>query len=219
MSIVTVIQESQIGVATEAAEHDLAAVSGEGEDTPYDDQENVVPALSEILGDGMARPEAAGGDIADMAQGAQGAAAQKVNALESVIVFSDARVILTDGTASQNEEATSMGCGGQAQVIGQHPAETAGSCTDIAPNAMGSEINTAGGDGNALEQPASGLRSNGAGAVDYNNADAEANFDARTCDICKLPNSPESLLLCDECNKGYHTYCLQPALPSVPPGQ
>ena len=56
----------------------------------------------------MARPEAGGGDIADMrqgAQGAQGAAAQDsgesdelsgialVNALEYASVFSDARVI------------------------------------------------------------------------------------------------------------------------------
>ena len=60
-----------MGGATEAAEHDQAAVSGAGEDTPYDDQENEVPAVADILGDGMARPEAAGGDIADMAQGGQ----------------------------------------------------------------------------------------------------------------------------------------------------
>ena len=77
-----------------------------------------------------------------------------VNALEYANVFSDVRVILTDGTVSQNGEATTMGCGSQGQVFGKHPAETAGSSTDIAPNATGSEIDTAGGDGNAFEQPA-----------------------------------------------------------------
>jgi hypothetical protein len=68
-----------------------------------------------------------------------------------------------------------------------------------------------------------GVRSNGARAVDYNyteaDADAESIFDARTCDSCKWPNASESFLLCDECNTGYHTYCLQPALSSVPQGQ
>ena len=67
----------------------------------------------------------------------------------------------------------------------QQWAETAGSGTDIAPNAMGNERNTVGDDGNALEQPASGARSNGARAADNNDADADAesNFDARTCHI------------------------------------
>jgi hypothetical protein len=76
-SIVKVNQEEQIGVASEAAVHNQAAVSDAGQDTPYDDQENEVPAVADILGDGMARPDAARGEIADMAQGAQGAAAQE----------------------------------------------------------------------------------------------------------------------------------------------
>jgi hypothetical protein len=48
---------------------------------------------------------------------------------------------------------------------------------------MGSESNV-GGDGNAFEQPASGVRANGARAVEYHyaaaDADDEFNFDART---------------------------------------
>jgi hypothetical protein len=55
-----------------------------------------------------------------LVQGAQGAAAQEsgesdelsgitqVNALAYEIVFPDARVILTDGTVSQNDESTTM---------------------------------------------------------------------------------------------------------------
>ena len=91
-----------------------------------------------------------GGDIAEMGQGAQGAAAEDTgdtdelseiahaNALESSFVSSDARVIFTDGTC-QNDEVSTMGCGGQAQV-GQHPTETAGSGTDIAPNTMATNV-------------------------------------------------------------------------------
>ena len=205
MSIVTITLDAQPGVAASAAAHDLAADTGAGEVTPYDDQENEVPAMIDTLGDGMPCPEA-GGVSADMVQGAQGAPAQQpeesdelseiaqLNEFEFGSVFPDARVIM-----------------------GQYPAETAGSCEDIASHAMVSE-STAGGAGNAPEQPASGMQSNGARAEANNDADDDPHFDARICDICKVPNSPESFLLCDECNRGYHTHCLQPALPSVPDG-
>jgi hypothetical protein len=86
----------------------------------------------------------------------------QVNVLESEVVFSDVRVIFADGSASRSDEASTMGCGGQDQVFGQHPAESG---TDIAPNAMGSDSNE-GGDGNAPEQSANGVRANGAGAVE-----------------------------------------------------
>ena len=143
MSIVTITLDAQPGVA--AAAHDLAADTGAGEVTPYDDQENEVPAMIDTLGDGMPCPEA-GGVSADMMQGVQGASAQhpevsvelseiaQINEFEFGSVFPDARVIM-----------------------GQYPAETAGSCEDIATHAMVSEI-TAGGAGNAPEQPASGMQ-------------------------------------------------------------
>ena len=131
--------------------------------------------------------------------------------LESGVAFSDVRVIFTDGVAGRSDEASTMGCGGQAQAIGQHPAETAGSGTDIAPNAMGSESNV-NGDGNAFEQ-----REQTGQEQLSTMMQLPMQMMNSTCDICKLPNAPESFLLCDECNKGYHTYCLQPALPSVPP--
>ena len=76
MSIVTITLDAQPGVAASAAAHDLAADTGAGEVTPYDDQENEVPAMIDTLGDGMPCPEA-GGVSADMVQGAQGAPAQQ----------------------------------------------------------------------------------------------------------------------------------------------
>ena len=124
----------------------------------------------------MARPKSAGvllpsdgfcwkgGDIVEVEQVAQGAEDQEsgdsealsalaqVNVLEPEVALSDARAIFTDGVAGRSDEASTMGCSGQDQAIGQHPAElvTTGSGTEIAPNTMGSESNV-GGDGNALK--------------------------------------------------------------------
>jgi len=218
--------------------HYMSIVTADQEEQIHDDLDNEVPEVDDILGDGMARPEAAGGFVHDIVEIDEGSEIAHSNALESAFVPSDASVI-TDATC-QNDEASTMGCGGHAQ-FGQHPAETAGSGTDIALNSTGNERNTLGGDGNAFEQPANGVPSPGVSAADNNDAeadadadaepepepepdadadaDADSHFDARTCDICKLPNASASFLLCDECNTGYHTYCLQPALPSVPEGQ
>jgi transposase InsO family protein len=38
------------------------------------------------------------------------------------------------------------------------------------------------------------------------------------CEICHLPNKPSKMLLCDRCNKGYHTFCLKPPLTAIPHG-
>ncbi|OON19836.1 PHD-finger [Opisthorchis viverrini] len=39
-----------------------------------------------------------------------------------------------------------------------------------------------------------------------------------TCEICTLADDEAHLLLCDHCDRGYHTYCLPVPLSSVPPG-
>ncbi|SPO25323.1 probable regulator Ustilago maydis 1 protein (Rum1) [Ustilago trichophora] len=39
------------------------------------------------------------------------------------------------------------------------------------------------------------------------------------CEICLRGEDGPSMLLCDECNRGYHMYCLQPALTSIPKSQ
>ncbi|OZJ04735.1 hypothetical protein BZG36_01808 [Bifiguratus adelaidae] len=36
------------------------------------------------------------------------------------------------------------------------------------------------------------------------------------CEICQGGQDDELILLCDECNRGYHIYCLTPALSSIP---
>ncbi|TKY85711.1 hypothetical protein EX895_005251 [Sporisorium graminicola] len=39
------------------------------------------------------------------------------------------------------------------------------------------------------------------------------------CEICLRGEDGLNMLLCDECNRGYHMYCLQPALTSIPKSQ
>ena len=38
------------------------------------------------------------------------------------------------------------------------------------------------------------------------------------CQLCHLGDNESSLLLCDGCDKGYHTYCFKPVLTDVPEG-
>ena len=39
------------------------------------------------------------------------------------------------------------------------------------------------------------------------------------CDVCKRDDNDESMLLCDNCDAGYHMQCLTPPLYVVPPGE
>jgi hypothetical protein len=36
--------------------------------------------------------------------------------------------------------------------------------------------------------------------------------------VCRRKGDPENMLLCDNCNKGHHAYCLKPALDVIPKG-
>lgn len=36
--------------------------------------------------------------------------------------------------------------------------------------------------------------------------------------ICRRKNDPEQTLLCDECNKAWHMFCLKPKLTEIPQG-
>ncbi|BHF74206.1 PHD and RING finger domain-containing protein 1 [Sparganum proliferum] len=42
--------------------------------------------------------------------------------------------------------------------------------------------------------------------------------DTTACEICHSQEDEENLLLCDGCDRGYHTYCLRPPLSSIPEG-
>jgi hypothetical protein len=44
------------------------------------------------------------------------------------------------------------------------------------------------------------------------------NTDDVVCEVCSTNENGAELLLCDVCNSGYHTYCLQPPLSEVPEG-
>ena len=38
------------------------------------------------------------------------------------------------------------------------------------------------------------------------------------CEVCKSKDDEDSMLLCDGCDKGYHTYCVNPPIEVVPEG-
>uniref|UniRef100_A0A8D8PWH5 Bromodomain adjacent to zinc finger domain protein 1A n=1 Tax=Cacopsylla melanoneura TaxID=428564 RepID=A0A8D8PWH5_9HEMI len=38
------------------------------------------------------------------------------------------------------------------------------------------------------------------------------------CKLCKTRSDPEQMLLCDSCDKGFHTFCLTPKLKKIPEG-
>lgn len=42
---------------------------------------------------------------------------------------------------------------------------------------------------------------------------------SQMCEICMRGDDGLSMLLCDECNRGYHMYCLDPPLTSIPKSQ
>ena len=38
------------------------------------------------------------------------------------------------------------------------------------------------------------------------------------CEVCQLISDAHVMILCDSCNRGWHTYCLSPPLKKVPKG-
>ena len=43
-------------------------------------------------------------------------------------------------------------------------------------------------------------------------------FRQQNCQFCTSGDHEEKLLLCDGCDKGYHTYCFKPAMDTIPDG-
>jgi hypothetical protein len=39
------------------------------------------------------------------------------------------------------------------------------------------------------------------------------------CEKCKGGHLEERMIICDRCDKGWHTFCLSPPLESVPEGE
>ncbi|KAK6926042.1 SET domain [Dillenia turbinata] len=49
-------------------------------------------------------------------------------------------------------------------------------------------------------------------------AERELDYKDTTCEECGSGDSPAELLLCDNCDRGFHLFCLRPILVSVPNG-
>ena len=43
--------------------------------------------------------------------------------------------------------------------------------------------------------------------------------DSVACEVCQRADGEDTMLLCDQCNKGYHMECMVPALTEVPTGE
>ena len=50
---------------------------------------------------------------------------------------------------------------------------------------------------------------------EYDAANARPDADHR-CEVCRRIDSPDTMLLCDGCNLGYHLECLTPPMSEVP---
>ena len=53
---------------------------------------------------------------------------------------------------------------------------------------------------------------------EYDPAKARPQADHR-CEVCRHIDSPDTILLCDRCNLGYHMECLTPPMLEVPMGE
>ncbi len=45
------------------------------------------------------------------------------------------------------------------------------------------------------------------------------NIDVLVCELCSGGHNEERIILCDKCDKGFHMFCLSPALEDVPDGE
>ena len=43
-------------------------------------------------------------------------------------------------------------------------------------------------------------------------------FESTKCELCKSGGEDHYILICDDCDKGYHTYCLRPVVVNIPRG-
>ncbi|KAJ8876134.1 hypothetical protein PR048_024043 [Dryococelus australis] len=43
-------------------------------------------------------------------------------------------------------------------------------------------------------------------------------IECKCCSICGTSDNDDQLLFCDDCDRGYHMYCLAPPLSSPPEG-
>jgi len=58
----------------------------------------------------------------------------------------------------------------------------------------------------------------GGGGVTVNDPDEDSKVEQYFCKVCAGGDDEERMLLCDGCDDAYHTYCLNPPLKDIPPG-
>ncbi|KAK9724848.1 hypothetical protein RND81_05G102700 [Saponaria officinalis] len=49
-------------------------------------------------------------------------------------------------------------------------------------------------------------------------SDSDSDYDNLSCEECRSGDNASKLLLCDDCDRGYHIYCLKPILAKIPKG-
>lgn len=56
------------------------------------------------------------------------------------------------------------------------------------------------------------------GKVVYFTEILKSKIEFQNCQFCLSGDSEDKLLLCDGCDKGYHTYCFKPKMDKIPEG-
>jgi histone demethylase JARID1 len=46
-----------------------------------------------------------------------------------------------------------------------------------------------------------------------------SNIDVLVCELCTAGYHEDKIILCDQCDKGFHLFCLSPPLDTVPDGE
>ena len=49
-------------------------------------------------------------------------------------------------------------------------------------------------------------------------SDVKPSTEVGVCEVCKTDDKPKQILVCDHCDRSYHTYCLNPTQMAIPPG-
>eukprot|EP01103_Thecamoeba_quadrilineata_P021465 TRINITY_DN9873_c0_g1_i1.p1 TRINITY_DN9873_c0_g1~~TRINITY_DN9873_c0_g1_i1.p1 ORF type:complete len:1009 (-),score=185.30 TRINITY_DN9873_c0_g1_i1:109-3135(-) len=66
------------------------------------------------------------------------------------------------------------------------------------------------------KSPRNGLSQKIAKPEPASEEDSESHQEYIICEICTIGNEEDKLLLCDKCDQGFHTFCLEPPLREVP---
>ncbi|XP_050208534.1 methyl-CpG-binding domain-containing protein 9-like [Mercurialis annua] len=69
-----------------------------------------------------------------------------------------------------------------------------------------------------IECPSSEAKKEMEDILEHANEMPKAPWDEGVCKVCGVDKDDDNVLLCDKCDSGYHTYCLNPPLARIPEG-